>query len=144
MQLTSTVERAVAIVAQAHEGQTDKAGSVYLLHPLRLMLLAQSDKERIVAVFHDVVEDSEWTWEGLRAEGFSEAVLAAVDSVTRRDGETYEDLVRRAGENPIGRRVKLADLRDNCDLGRISNPSEKDLARVAKYRRAISWLKQGG
>ena len=113
---------------------------MYLLHPLRLMLRAQSDEERIVAVLHDVVEDSEWTLEGLRAEGFSETVLAAVDSVTRRRGEAYEDFVRRAGENPIGRRVKLADLEDNCDLGRISDPSEKDIARVAKYRCAISWL----
>ena len=116
-----TIERAVAIAAEAHTGQTDKAGSVYLLHPLRLMLRAESDEERIVAVLHDVVEDSDWTLAALATEGFSEEILAAIDSVTRRDDETYDEFVRRAGENPIGRRVKLLDLEDNCDLGRIPN-----------------------
>lgn len=139
----STIERAVVIAAQAHEGQTDKAGAAYLLHPLRLMLQAESDEERIVAVLHDVVEDSGWTLEALRAEGFSEQILAAIDSVTRRDGETYEQFIQRAGQSSLGRRVKLADLKDNCDLSRIPSPSEKDRARVAKYRQAIAFLEYG-
>ena len=138
-----TIERAVAIAAKAHEGQTDKAGMVYLLHPLRLMLQADSDEERMVAVLHDVVEDSDWTLEGLAAEGFSREVLSAVDSVTRRDEETYEEFVQRAGADPIGRRVKLLDLKDNCDLSRIPSPTEKDRARVAKYQRAIARLEGG-
>lgn len=138
----STVERAVAIAAQAHAGQTDKAGAVYLLHPLRLMLQADSDAERIVAVLHDVVEDSHWTLEALRSEGFAEHVLAGVDAVTRRDGESYDDFVTRAGSHPLGRLVKLADLRDNGDLSRIAEPTEKDKARVKKYQRAIRQLEQ--
>ena len=136
----STIERAVVIAAEAHAGQVDKAGAAYLLHPLRLMLQVETEDERIVAVLHDVVEDSDWTLEALRAEGFSEPVLAAIDSVTRRGGETYDAFVQRAGRDPIGRPVKLADLRDNCDLGRIPSPTDKDRSRVAKYERAIATL----
>lgn len=142
----STLEKAVEIAARAHAGQVDKAGAPYLLHPLRLMLAMSTTEERIVAVLHDVVEDSAVTLGDLRAEGFSETVVEAVAAVTK-DGpekamtwEHYEAFVRRAAANPIGRRVKLADLRDNSDLSRIANPSEKDHARVAKYRRAIALL----
>ena len=136
----STLERAIAIAAQAHTGQTDKAGVPYILHPLRMMLSLQSEAERIVAVLHDVIEDTSWTFDDLRAEGFSEEVLAALETVTRREDETYEAFVLRAATNPIGRRVKLADLHDNSDLSRISSPTEKDFARLEKYKRAITTL----
>lgn len=135
------LERAIAIAVEAHAGQVDKAGAAYILHPLRLMLAMETDEERIAAVLHDVVEDSRWTLALLRAEGFSEEVLRAIDAVTRRDDETYEAFVTRAGRDPIGRRVKLADLEDNADLGRIPSPTEKDLARVERYRRAIAELR---
>ena len=76
----------------------------------------------------------------MRAEGFSEGVIRALNSVTKRDGETYEDFALRAAADPIGRRVKLADLADNCDLSRISNPSDKNRERIDKYRRAIALI----
>ncbi len=132
-----TLEHAIALAASAHEGQVDKAGAPYILHPLRVMLRVASTEERIVAVLHDVIEDCGWSLDRLRAEGFSEAVIAALDSVTRRDGESYEAFVLRAAANPIGRRVKIADLEDNCDLSRITNPTERDRERVEKYRRAL-------
>ncbi len=135
-----TLERAVAIAAEAHSGQVDKAGAPYILHPLRLLLRMATNEERIVAVLHDVVEDSEWSFDRLRAEGFSEIVIEGVDSVTRRQGETYQEFVLRGGRNPLGRRVKLADLRDNSDLSRITNPTKKDRDRVAKYQRAMALL----
>jgi (p)ppGpp synthase/HD superfamily hydrolase len=138
----STIERAVAIAAEAHTGQIDKAGAPYLLHPLRLMLQMETAEDRIVAVLHDVVEDSDWSLERLRREGFSQVIIEAVDSVTRRNSETYEEFVLRAAQNSIGRRVKLADLRDNCDLTRIANPTEKDLERTAKYKHAIIQLEE--
>jgi (p)ppGpp synthase/HD superfamily hydrolase len=120
----SSLERAIAIAAEAHAGQPDKGGASYVLHPLRMMLRLTSNDERIVAVLHDVCEDCPgWTFDRLRAEGFSEKILMALDTVTKRDGEAYEDFVRRAANNPIGRAVKLADLQDNCDLSRISKPS---------------------
>lgn len=137
----STIERAIVIATEAHAGQVDKAGAPYILHPLRLMLRMQTNDERIVAVLHDVVEDSHWNLDNLRAEGFSEQVVLAIDSVTRRDSETYGDFVLRAGRDSIGRRVKLANLEDNCDLTRIATPTERDYARIDRYRRAIEQLR---
>ena len=137
----SDLERAIAIAVEAHAGQQDKSGAPYVLHPLRMMLSLTSNDERIVAVLHDVCEDCEgWTFERLRAEGFSERVLVALNSVTKREGETYEDFARRAVDNPIGRAVKLADLQDNCDLSRISNPSARDFERIEKYKKAIDLI----
>ncbi len=137
----STLERAIAIAAEAHAGVVDKAGAPYILHPLRVMLSVETTDARIVAVLHDVVEDTHWTFEALRAEGFSETVLAGVDAVTERDGEDYEAFVLRAASNPIGRRVKLADITDNMDLSRITHPTVKDLERIEKYRRAVKVIR---
>jgi (p)ppGpp synthase/HD superfamily hydrolase len=136
----STLEHAIALAAKAHAGQTDKAGAPYILHPLRMMLRLSTPEERMVAVLHDVVEDCGWTLEGLRAEGFSLTVVAGVEAVTKREGESYEAFVLRAAQNPVGRRVKLADLEDNSDLSRIANPTAKDIERVEKYRKAIKLL----
>jgi (p)ppGpp synthase/HD superfamily hydrolase len=137
----STLARAIAIAASAHEGQYDKAGAPYILHPLRVMLRVKTDAERITAVLHDLVEDCQgWSFERLSEEGFSTDIIEALKSVTKRDGEAYEDFVKRACQNPIGRRVKLSDLHDNCDLSRISDPVAKDHERVARYRRAIAYI----
>jgi hypothetical protein len=134
----STLERAIAIAAQAHEGQTDRGGAPYILHPLRLMMSLATAEERIVAVLHDVVEDSELTFEDLQNEGFAPEVLEALKAVTKMEAEDYGDFVLRAAANPIGRRVKLADLRDNSDLSRIPAPTARDYERKAKYERAIA------
>jgi (p)ppGpp synthase/HD superfamily hydrolase len=137
----SSLERAIAIAAEAHAGQVDKAGAPYVLHPLRMMLAVQSTDERIVAVLHDVCEDCPgWDFDRLHREGFSANVLAALDTVTKRDGESYEDFVSRAASNPIGRAVKLADLRDNSDLSRIAEPTSRDMERLEKYKRAMASL----
>ena len=137
----STLERAIVIAAEGHKGVKDKAGAPYILHPLRMMLRLSSPDERIVAVLHDVVEDCPgWTFDSLRDEGFSDEVIAALESVTKRKGEKYEDFVKRAAANPIGRNVKLADLADNCDLSRISQPSEADYQRIKKYQDAIKQI----
>ncbi len=129
----STLERAIIIAAKAHEGQTDKAGAQYLLHPLRMMLRLSTTDERITAVLHDVVEDCGVSLEELRAEGFSKTIIDAIDSVTRRPEEPYEDFILRGAANSVGRNVKLADLEDNCDLSRIANPTERDFKRIEKY-----------
>ena len=139
--MTQTLERAIAIAATAHAGQVDKGGAPYILHPLKVMLRVNSLEERIVAVLHDVVEDCGISFDDLRKEGFSEAVLSAIESVTKVPGESYEDFVERAAQNPIGRVVKLADLEENSDLSRIASPDWEDLERVEKYRRAIGRLR---
>ncbi|WP_339479661.1 HD domain-containing protein [Pseudomonas fluorescens] len=139
--MTQTLERAIAIAATAHAGQVDKGGAPYILHPLKVMLRMTSLEERIVAVLHDVVEDCEISLDDLRKEGFSEEVMTAIQSVTKVPGESYEDFVERAAQNPIGRVVKLADLEENSDLSRIASPSWEDLERIEKYRRAIGRLR---
>lgn len=139
--MPQTLERAIAIAATAHAGQVDKGGAPYILHPLKVMLRMDSLEERIVAVLHDVVEDCGVSLDDLRKEGFSEEVLTAIESVTKVAGESYEDFVERAAQNPIGRVVKLADLEENSDLSRIASPSWEDLERVEKYRRAIGRLR---
>jgi hypothetical protein len=131
----STLERAIALAAKAHEGQIDKAGAPYVLHPLRMMLRLSSTEERITAVLHDVVEDCGVSLQDLRVQGFSETVIEAVAAVTKQAGESYESFVLRAASNPIGR------LEDNCDLSRIAKPTDRDFERIAKYRRAIDTIR---
>ncbi|MFN8003883.1 MAG: HD domain-containing protein [Acidobacteriota bacterium] len=139
----ATLERAVEIAAQAHQGQRDKAGAPYLLHPLRLMLRMTSETTMIAAVLHDVVEDSAWTLADLRAAGFAEEILCAVDCLTRRAEESYEQFITRVKTNALARQVKLADLEDNLNLQRITNLTPNDLARIERYHRARRELLEG-
>ena len=136
------LERAIEIAVSAHKGQIDKAGAPYVLHPLRIMMSLATEEERIAGVLHDVVEDSDWTFERLQSEGFSEAILEALRSVTVVEGEAYEDFILRACENPVGRRVKIADVTDNMDLRRISEPTDRDMQRMKKYRKALTVLQR--
>lgn len=138
----ATLERAIQIMVEVHSGQVDKGGNPYVLHPMRVMLAGDTDDERMVGALHDVIEDSRgvWTAARLRAEGFSARVVDAVVSVTRLPGESYGDFIRRAATDPIGRKVKVRDIDDNSDLSRIPNPTQRDLDRVVKYRRAITVL----
>ena len=138
--LQALLERAIAIAEKQHAGQVDKAGRPYIEHPLRVMKTMSNDAERIVAILHDVIEDTDFTLDQLVAEGFPGYILEALDAVTRRDGETYEAFVARAAMNPIGRRVKYADLQDNADLSHIAAPTAADVARTEKYHRAMAQL----
>ncbi len=135
-----TLENAIKIAAQAHQGQKDKAGAPYILHPLRMMMRLKTEAEMITAILHDVVEDTDWTIEKLRENGFSEEVLEAVECVTNREGESYEQFIERAGKNPIARQVKIADLEDNMNIQRIGEISPKDLERLEKYHKSWSVL----
>ncbi|HEV2733588.1 MAG TPA: HD domain-containing protein [Longimicrobiaceae bacterium] len=130
------LEDAISLAVQAHRGQKDSAGAPYILHPLRMMFRVETDAEKIVAVLHDVVEDTAWTLDGLRAEGFPEDVVAAVDHLTRRESESYEEFVRRAAAHPVARRVKIADLEDNMDVRRTGTVTQKDVDRLTRYHRA--------
>lgn len=144
MTKTATFEDAVSIAAQAHKGQRDKAGAPYLLHPLRMMLRMSSEAAMMAAVLHDVVEDTSWTLERLRGEGFSEEVLEAVDCLTHREGESYQEFVERVRTNAIARQVKVADLEDNMNVRRIAQLGAKDLERLEKYHRAWCVLTEAG
>ena len=129
----ATLERAIEIAAKFHSGQVDKAGQPYVLHPLRLMFAVQTPQERMAAVLHDVVEDTDMTLADLAREGFSQEVVAAVQALTKHNGESRIDAAHRAAADPIARAVKLADVADNMDLLRITDPSERDFARLKEY-----------
>lgn len=142
------LHRAIEIAAEAHRGQTDKAGAPYLLHPLRVMMSLETDDERIVGVLHDVVEDGPgWTFKRLEEEGFSPTVLDALRLVTKRpedegDSEAvYVAFVRRAKGNKIARRVKTADILDNLNASRLSALTEKDMRRMNRYLAALRELR---
>jgi len=137
----STIEKAISIAIEAHKGKVDKAGAPYILHPLRVMFQMETKEEMIAAVLHDVLEDTAITPDQLKEMGFSETVLEALDSVTKRAGETYEDFVRRAALHPIGKKIKLADLRDNMDLSRLEEITDNDIKRVKKYHGALKIIK---
>lgn len=134
------LDQAIAIAAQAHAGQRDRAGQPYILHPLRVMLTAKGTDAKVVAVLHDVVEDSDWSLDRLREAGLTEDQAAALDSVTKRRNEDYFDFVARAGRSVLGRLVKILDLQDNADESRIAFPNDEDRARFIKYRKALSLL----
>ena len=136
----ATLEKAISIAALAHAGQKDKAGQPYILHPISVMIRVESDSERIAAVLHDVVEDTPVTFEDLRAEGFTEEVVAAVEALTKSDGESRLDAAKRAAKNPIALRVKLADNAENMNMSRIPQPTEKDMKRLEEYKAVREYL----
>lgn len=139
----STIEHAILIAVQAHRGQVDKADAPYILHPLRLMLRMESDVERMVAVLHDVVEDSAVTLDDLRRAGFADSVINALDCLTHRPDEPYEHYIARVKGNALASRVKLADLEDNMDIRRLDHqPTERDWLRLKKYRQAWALLRE--
>jgi (p)ppGpp synthase/HD superfamily hydrolase len=141
-----TLEDALILAADKHRGQRDKNGQPYILHPLRVMHhlgFDAAEAERMAALLHDVVEDTDVTFDDLRRRGFSEEVVSAVESLTKRPEEEadYFAAVARAGAHPIGRKVKIADLTDNLDRRRIPAPTAADEKRLAKYAKAISMLR---
>lgn len=136
----STLERAIEIAARAHAGQTDKGGHPYILHPLRLMFTLKDRNEQMVAVLHDVIEDTSVTLEELSSEGFSQDILDAVIALTKKEGESRISAAKRAAENAIARVVKLADVRDNMDLSRISELTDKDRIRIKEYKEVRALL----
>jgi hypothetical protein len=137
----STLERAIEIATEAHRGQFGKAGNDYVGHPLRVMAAGKTTEEKIVGVLHDVVEDTDWTFERLAAEGFSVEVIEALRCVTKlSENEPYDKFIARVKENPLAVAVKLNDLSDNMDIRRLPYISDKDVKRLKKYLKAYKQL----
>ena len=141
MFLKIILDRAKAIATSAHEGQVDKAGKPYIDHPMRVMNMGKTVEEKIAGVLHDVVEDSEWTFEMLEKEGIPKDVMDALRCVTKlSEDEDYDHFIERVKTNPLAVKVKLNDLKDNMDITRLGEVTEKDLARLNKYIRAYRQL----
>ena len=137
----STLQRAIEIATEAHQGQFDKAGRDYIGHPLRVMEMGKTDEEKIVGVLHDVIEDTDWTFEKLSEEGFSQEIISALRCVTKlSENENYDDFIDRVKKNPLAVAVKINDLTDNMDIRRLPYLSDKDVKRLKKYLKAYKRL----
>lgn len=139
----ATLTRAIILAAKFHDGQKDKGNLPYLFHPLRLMLNALTEEEQIIAVLHDTIEETDLTLEDLRKEGFSDDIVEAIDALSRRKKERYEDFILRIKQNSLARRVKILDLQDNLSPLRTRKRSDKDKDRMKKYSRALDTLLGG-
>ena len=139
MAYSTNVEAAKALAAQLHEGQTDKAGLPYITHPERVASRLETPEAQVVGWLHDTVEDTDMTVAGIEAR-FGAETAAAVDAISRREGESWEDYLERVKRDPVARRVKISDLIDNSNLSRIPHVTLKDVERQAKYNRALREL----
>ena len=140
MDYTKPYDKALQIAMRAHAGQKDKAGHDYIMHPIRVSERCGDLRAKIVALLHDTIEDTDVTADYLREQGFNEEIVEAVLSVTRREGESYDEHVRRAAANELGRMVKRADLEDNMDVRRYTELTDSDVERLRKYLRAWQYL----
>lgn len=138
----STLAKAIEIAVSAHKGQKDKSGTDYISHPLRVMKRGKTEIEKICGVLHDIVEDSDWTFEALENEGFPTEVISALRCVTKKsEDEDYDKFIERVTRNPIAIQVKINDLLDNMDITRLKKLNEQDLKRLNKYLKAYWILK---
>ena len=133
-------ELAYEIAKAAHKGQTDKGGNDYILHPAMVANMMDTDAEKAVAYLHDVLEDTSMTLQDLSAYGFSEEILSAIEALTRKANESYDDYIYRVSLNAVAKKVKLADLIHNSDITRIKDPSQKDIQRIRRYKQKIKEL----
>ena len=133
--------KAIQIAVSAHKEQVDKSGQPYILHLIRVMDAGETEQEKICGVLHDLVEDTDWTFEKLENEGFSEKIISALKCVTKQENEAYNVFINRIKANPLAIKVKLNDLRDNMDITRLVYITEKDTERLNKYLKAYQELK---
>lgn len=138
---TDLTKKAMKFCFQAHKDQVDKSGIPYVFHPFHLAEQMKDEDTTVVALLHDVVEDTDYTFEDLKQVGFPERIVDAVRLMTHPDGVAYLDYVAAIRDNPIARQVKLADLQHNSDLSRLDSVDHKALERVEKYKKAIAILR---
>lgn len=137
------LDKAIQIAAEAFVGKYDKGGQPYILHCLHVMNSVDSSDHELmqIAVLHDVVEDTDWTFEQLIDEGFSKRVIKALELLTHEKGVPYQDYIKQVATNEDARKVKMADLRHNSDITRMKGLRKKDFDRLEKYHRAYEYLK---
>ena len=141
--MKSLLAKAIALASEKHMGQFDKGGSPYILHPLKVMHYLKCDDPELmsIAVMHDVVEDTDVTFEDLFNMGFTGRVIDALKLLTKMPGQTHKEYVDGIKSNPDAIAVKLADLRHNSDIRRLKGITEKDVARMKKYNAMYIELK---
>ncbi len=140
MLYTPLTKKAMQLCFEAHKDQTDKGGMPYVFHPFHVAEQMQTEETVIVALLHDVVEDTDYTIDDLQAMGFPEPVTDALTLLTHAKDVPYMEYVAAIKSNPIATAVKLADLRHNSDLSRLDSVDDKTLRRVKKYQDSIVYL----
>ena len=131
---------ALELAVEKHKNQTDKAGNPYILHPLHVMENVNSKEGKIVAILHDIIEDTDITEDYLLKIGLSKRIVDAVVALTRSEDIDYQEYIKNLSSNPLAKEVKLADLEHNMDLKRLPTLEEKDLERNRKYQIAYHYL----
>lgn len=139
------LEKAIIFATEKHQGQVDKLGESYILHPIRVMCDCNSMVEKVVAMLHDVVEDTDATLEDIRnlcgGETIADTIVDAVDAITKKDGVPYEKYIENIKNNPVARTVKIADIRDNLSpIRQYRLPHDKQAQLKAKYIKALAML----
>lgn len=145
MNKNKLLEKAIQIALDQHKSQTDKSGALYILHPLHIMNQVDEIDLKIVAVLHDVFEDSEYTFMELESEGFPKKIIEALDAITKRTNEEYLEYIKRVKKNPIAIVVKLEDLKHNLNILRMrrSYNSRETICRlVNKYLDALEQIEK--
>lgn len=137
---TALTKKAMRIAFEAHKDQTDKNGMPYIYHPIHLAEQMSDELTTCVALLHDVIEDTDMTFEQLEAAGFGAEIIAALRLMTHDEDVPYMDYVAEIKKNAIATKVKLADLKHNSDLSRLDYVDEKAIIRAEKYRKAIDLL----
>lgn len=138
--LNNLLEVAIRVAAEAHKDQKDKGGNPYIEHPRAVAAQLDNIEHKIVAYLHDVVEDTEITLDELSEMGFTFRIVNSVRLLTKTKELTYEEYLKRLKTDDNARHVKIADLKHNMDLSRISEPTEKDYKRIEKYKRSLEFL----
>lgn len=138
---TPMTKKALKLCFEAHKDQTDKSGMPYVFHPFHLAEQMKDEDTTIVALLHDVVEDTDVTIDDLKKMGFNDNVIDAIILMTHQSDVEYMDYIAKIKENPVAKAVKLADLKHNSDVSRLDSVTEWDKKRVSKYKKAIKLLK---
>jgi len=138
--LQDLLDKAIVIAVESHSGQINNLGDPYILHPLRMMLKANTLDEKIIAILHDVIEKTETDLQYLRNAGFSDKIIVAVDALSKRTGESYDKYITRVGKNQLAKTIKVLDLKDNMYSLIVDQVEQKKSDQYLKYQTALDKL----
>ena len=139
--MSQYLHKAITIACEAHQGQSSINGEPYILHPLRLLIKAKSNEERIIAILHDVIEKTNISLLELKNKGFDQNIISSIDSLSRRRSESYIEYIERLMQNKISVKIKLLDLADNIKIHSENNDNEIYDAKIIQYKNALKQIR---
>ena len=139
--MSQYLHKAITIACEAHQGQSSINGEPYILHPLRLLIKAKSNEERIIAILHDVIEKTNISLADLKNKGFDQNIISSIDSLSRRKRESYIEYIERVMQNKISVKIKLLDLADNIKIHSENNDNGIYDAKIKQYKNALKHIR---